>query len=91
MVFKKTNMMPISVVMVFICQSDGDDDDADFSGDGVYMPAIRDCQTPCLSLTLHCFHTRLHTAKHCMMVLHTTHSTNCTLLTADLISTLHGN
>ena len=64
-----------------LCLCDGDDD-ADFGSDGVYMPAIRDSQTPCLSLTLHCFYTAhctLHTA-HCIQ--HTELNTaQCTLHT----------
>ena len=35
---------------------DDEDSNGELSGDGVYMPAIRARQTPCLSLTPHCFY-----------------------------------
>ena len=45
---------------------DDEDSNGELSGDGVYMPAIRARQTPCLSLTPHCFYTTTH-----YMTLHT--------------------
>ena len=53
---------------------DDEDSDGELSGDGVYMPAIRACQTPCLSLTPHCFYTTTHYVtphtRCCICVIH---------------------
>ena len=53
---------------------DDEDSNGELSGDGVYMPAIRACQTPCLSLTPHCFYTTTHYVtphtRCCICVIH---------------------